>query len=329
MRLSGGAYRACFCYQYWFIRMVTYSRVRAVTAVASWMACSTSLIFFNRLILKQLAFQYPIFLTFAQVTMISLSLFLWYSVVQKNATSPYRSISRQYVVYMLPIAFMSSFTIVLRNFIYFYLSVATMQLVASAAPVVVYAIAVVSGMESYNSDIVISVCCVCAGVSIAVYSPVSGRWQGIAMQIIAMTTDAVRGVHLKRFLNISEASYGALDVLYLMAPASAILLYIPASSLEFGGVLEYTDNNGYVVHAFILLNALLAGLLNLASIWMLKEVSVLTSSLSAVTKDILIIVCSLILGDGHMSLTNGLGWATSVVGLFWYAYIRSRQSMAK
>jgi hypothetical protein len=230
---------------------------------------------------------------------------------------------------MLPIAFMSSFTIVLRNFIYFYLPVASMQLVASAAPVVVYIIAVVSGMEAYNTDIVLSVCCVCAGVSIAVYSPASGRWQGIAMQIIAMTTDAVRGVHLKRFLNISEASYGTLDVLYLMAPASAILLYIPASCLEFGGVLQYTNNNGYVIHVFLLFNALLAGLLNLASIWMLKEVSVLTSSLSAVSKDILIIVCSLFLGDGHMSMTNCVGWATSVVGLIWYAFIRSKQSLTK
>jgi hypothetical protein len=198
-----------------------------------------------------------------------------------------------------------------------------MQLIASAAPAVVYIVACIFQLESMNGRLVASVLTVCIGVALAVDGPIMAAWQGIALQVFSMVLDAFRAVHLKRLLSMSSGRLDSLDILYLTTPLSAVLLYIPASFLEFHKVFVYTKAEGPSIYGLLLGNALNAGALNFTSVWMLREVSVLTTSLSAVVKDCIIIGFSLAAGDEDLSTINIIGWLLSASGIAAYAVIRA------
>jgi Triose-phosphate Transporter family len=170
----------------------------------------------------------------------------------------------------------------------------------------------------------LAVAMVCFGLALASTGEVRVAWQGVILQLTAMVLEGFRAVRLKTLIKASGASIDSLGMLQLLSPVSAALLYVPAALVDFQNVWEYTKAHGWAVHAALACNTAVAFALNLAALHMLREVAVLTASLAGVFKDCLIIWTSLALGDGNFTVTNAAGWLTSVVGLCWYAFIRSK-----
>jgi hypothetical protein len=280
------------------------------------------MIYANKWILKSFKFRHPIYLTFAQTIGISAALAgHGYLTGRRN---PADVLDRDtYLCYVIPVAAMFTISIVLRNFVYLFLSVAAMQLLASAAPVIVFLVTCVTGHEKLTPRLTVAICMVCVGVILASTGEVRVAWQGVFLQIVAMVLEGFRAVRLKTFMKASGASLDSLDMLQLLSPVSAALLYVPAALIDFQDVWEYTKTEGWAIHAALACNVAVAFALNFAALRMLREVSVLTTSLSGVAKDCAIIWTSLALGDGAFTTTNVVGWMMSVIGLCWYAFIRN------
>lgn len=297
-------------------------RISQALAVAQWMANSTLMIYANKWILKSFNFRHPVYLTFAQTLGISAALAVHARFAGRSGTADLLD-RDTYLRYVLPVAAMFTASIVLRNYVYLYLSVAAMQLLASAAPVIVFLVTCATGHERMTPPLALAVGIVCFGVGLSSTCEVKIAWQGVLMQVAAMVLEGFRAVRLKTFIKASGASLDSLKILQLLSPVSAALLYVPAALVDFEDIWKYTQAAGWAVHAALICNVAVAFCLNLSALRMLREVSVLTTSLSGVFKDCVIIWTSLALGDGRLTATTALGWLASAVGLCWYARMRS------
>lgn len=298
--------------------------LRPSLAVAVWMLCSIALILCNGFILKTFKFKFPLYLTFVQSAAISICLKVLYALSARS--NPYKGgIMTMYRTHIAPIAAMFACSILLRNLVYLYLSIAAMQMIAACAPVLVYMVSCALGAEKLTRPLTMSVIGVCIGVVTASSGPINIVWQGVALQVVAIVIEAFRSLRLKEVVSCNDNNkVDSIDVLYLLMPTTAAMLYIPAAVVDFESVLQYTIVNTAAIHAFLLLNVLLAGALNLASIHMLSNVSVLTASLSGVLKDCLIVGYSVYRGDETFTALNIAGWAMSAGCLCWYALLRNR-----
>lgn len=295
---------------------------RKTVVVLVWMFCSALMIHSNKWVLRSFGFRHPIYLTFVQSTGISLALAMYNRL--SGRTNPISAVDRaSFLQYVLPIACMLTASIVLRNYVYLFLSIAAMQLLASAAPVVVFIVTCLMGHERLTPQLAAAICTVCFGVALACKGEVVAAWQGVVMQVTAMVLEGVRAVRLKKFINATDMTLDSLGMLSLLSPVSAALLYVPAAITDFEAVLEYTLANGWIVHVALMCNVAVAFVLNIAALQMLREVSVITASLSGVCKDCLIIWSSLLQGDGQLRASDCLGWLISVIGMCYYTWVRN------
>jgi hypothetical protein len=295
--------------------------LRPFLALALWMSCSISLIFLNSFILTTFQFHFPIYLTFVQSLGISLFLFVYYKLSSRE--NPYNSVNRgMYQLYLVPISAMFSLSIVLRNFVYLFMSVAVMQMLAAASPVIIFTTGVALGVEQFAFKLVLAICGVCAGLIIAVSGPIVVTANGVCLQLAATVLEGIRCFRLKEFFR-HNVRYDSLDVLFLVMPVTASFLYIPASLIDLVHVYDYTMSEGFAVHVLIFVNILCAGALNFSSLFLLKEVSVLSASLAGVFKDCIIVAISLMRGDDEFTSFTLIGWGVSTASMYCYIFLRN------
>jgi hypothetical protein len=279
--------------------------------------------FYNKWLLFELGFGHPVFLTWLQMSSISCGLLVYYR-ASNSGISPYDTISRRaYWRLAAPIGTMSTVSIVLRNYVFLHLSVASMQILAASAPAVVYGVSCLRGVERlrlYTASAVV-VCCVGVAVASAGALRVSGM--GVALQMLAILIEAFRATQMKMLLLDTESALDSMACLYIVAPFSAVLLFAPAFVGDFESVVQYVSGAGPFVLAVLLGNALVAGALNLSAFHLLRTVSVLTASLVGIGKDCAIVISAAVAGQKELTPVAMFGWALSTVSICWYSFLRS------
>ena len=175
---------------------------------------------------------------------------------------------RVYLRAIIPIGLLYSVSLVCSNMVYLYLSVAFTQMLKAAAPVAVLLVAWAWGVEKPSlkrfSNIVFIVC----GVALASVGELNFSMAGFLYQVGGIVFEAMRVIMIQVLLSEDGQKMDPLVSLYYYAPVCAVMNMFIAAVTE-GPTFDGADV-ARVGYGLLLLNAAVAFLLNVASVFLVS-----------------------------------------------------------
>jgi len=180
---------------------------------------------------------------------------------------------RTYLRAIVPIGLLYSASLVCSNMVYLYLSVAFIQMLKSAAPVAVLLTGWAWGVESPSLKRFLNVLVIVAGVALASVGEINFSMIGFLYQLGGVVFEAMRLVMIQVLLSGDGQKMDPLVSLYYFAPVCALMNIFIAGAAEASRFdLADLAKAGYLV---LLLNALVAFMLNVASVFLVRIDAVL------------------------------------------------------
>ncbi|KAF2273888.1 TPT-domain-containing protein [Westerdykella ornata] len=285
--------------------------------VAAWIGLSSSVIVFNKWILSSRKFEFPIFLTTWHLlfaTIVTQLMARFTTILDSRKKVPMTG--RVYLRAIIPIGIFFSLSLICGNQTYLYLSVAFIQMLKATTPVAVLLSSWFMGVSKADMKTLANVSVIVIGVIIASIGEIKFVMIGFLFQVAGIIFEAVRLVMVQRLLSSDEFKMDPLVSLYYYAPACAI---INGAVWLFYEMPRMGMDDIYRVGCFnLLLNALVAFMLNVSVVFLIGRTSSLVLTLSGVLKDILLVFASMIIFGDPVTLLQAFGYGVALVGLMFY-----------
>ncbi|WFD31802.1 hypothetical protein MSPP1_002841 [Malassezia sp. CBS 17886] len=279
--------------------------------IAIWIALSSSVIVYNKYVLVNLHFPYPVFLTTFHMAFAALGtrLLARYTTLLKGLSSVEMTFERWYKN-ILPIGALFSGSLVLSNMAYLTLSVSFIQMLKAFTPVAVLVISFAFGLKQMSSTLTIIVGMISFGVCLASYGELEFNMTGFTYQVLAIAFESTRLVMIQVLLQ--GLKMDPLVSLYYFSPVCAALNLCLLPFAEGLAPFRHLAQLGPVI---LLSNAGVAFGLNVASVFLIGAASSLTLTLAGVLKDILLILGSMWILGSTVTALQFVGYAVALAGL--------------
>jgi len=285
--------------------------------IATWISLSSSIIIFNKWILDTAGFRFPIVLTtwhLAFATLMTQILARFTTVLDSRKKVPMTG--KIYLRAIVPIGLMFSLSLICGNLTYLYLSVSFIQMLKATTPVAVLIASWIFGVAPVNLKTLGNVSFIVIGVMIASYGELQFVLIGFLYQLGGIVFEATRLVMVQRLLSSAEFKMDPLVSLYYFAPACAIMNGLVSLFVEIPRMtLQDVANVGYFT---LLVNAMIAFLLNVSVVFLIGKTSSLVMTLSGVLKDILLVLASMLIFQDPVSPLQFFGYSIALGGLVYY-----------
>ena len=168
-------------------------KLQAWLYIVFWISVSCTMILFNKAVLDQMEFPYPMFLTtwhmfFATVmTQIMARTSNWLPGVKAKLVDT--DVLRTQI---LPVSLCFSISLVLANTAYIYLSVSYIQMLKAFTPVAVLIFSFFAGLEKTSCMELYIVMVICTGVAMASVGETFFSWIGFTCQALAILAESSR-----------------------------------------------------------------------------------------------------------------------------------------
>ncbi|GKU07678.1 unnamed protein product [Fusarium langsethiae] len=227
-----------------------------------------------------------------------------------------------YLTTVLPIGIVSSGSLVASNFVYLYLSVAVIQMLKAASPVSVMLVSWLFGVMDPTIGKVANILVIAMGVAIASAGMIEFSVIGFIFQMGGLAFEAVRVVMTQVMLNGEGLKMDAMVGLYYYAPVVAVLNLLVAFIIEVPHFdMADFDRVGFPT---LFLNAAVAFTLNFTSMVLIGKTSGLVMSLSGIFKNILLVICSVLIWHVTITPIQLLGYSITLCALVYYAFGQER-----
>jgi len=294
-------------------------KVQVALYMIAWTVSSNSTILFNKWIIDNSGFGYPILLTFwhlffaAVVTQI---LARTTTLLDSRHELP---ISRRfYLRTILPIGLASSGSLVLGNFVYLYLSVSFIQMLKASAPGIVLLTSWLWGLASPSCGQVINILCIMAGVAMASAGALDFSWLGVLFQAGSLVFEAVRVVMIQAMLSGRDMAMDPLVGLYYYAPVCAAMNLAIACVVELPRFqVQDLERVGWPL---LLLSGVVAFMLSFTSMTLIGRTSGLVTNLTGIFKNILLVAFSTVVWHTPLSTLQVVGYSISTSSILYYAF---------
>lgn len=285
--------------------------IPAIIIIPIWMACSISVILYNKYIFDSLNFGYPVFLTTFHLAFSAAAT----RVLQRTTTlvDGARDIEMsrdRWIRSILPIGALMSGSLILSNYAYLSLSVHFIQMLKAFNPVAILLISFAFKIQEPNGRLVAIVMMISVGCALAAYGELHFEMFGFLCQAAAVAFEASRLVMIQILLHGLK-----------MDPIVSLHFYAPVCAVINLCILPLTEGLDplYALHRVGLLvlfsNAGVAFALNVAAVFLISAGSGLILTLAGVAKDILLITGSVIAFGSHVTPMQVLGYTVSLSGL--------------
>lgn len=154
------------------------------------------------------------------------------------------------------------------------------------------------------------------GVVIASFGEIKFVLVGFLFQLGGIVFEATRLVMVQRLLSSAEYKMDPMVSLYYFAPICAVMNGAVALFLEVPHVtMAHINNVGIPV---LLVNAMVAFLLNVSVVFLIGKTSSLVMTLCGVLKDILLVAASMFLWNTPVTALQFFGYSLALFGLVYY-----------
>ena len=252
--------------------------------------------------------------------------------------------SRTYLRAVVPIGVFYSASLVCSNLVYLYLNVAFIQMLKAGGPVAVLVISYLWGVSSPSSENVLNVLGIAVGVALASAGEIRFSWVGFLFQAGGVVFEAMRLVMIQVLLSGDDMKMDPLVSLYYYAPVCAAMNFFVALFTEVPSFqVEHLFSAGV---SMLLLNALVAFMLNVASVFLvcyrppshcistvlpvaicrveltrpqIGKTSSLVLTLAGILKAIALVSFSVLFRGEVITPLQAAGYAVALFGLVYYS----------
>ncbi|KAK3378198.1 triose-phosphate transporter family-domain-containing protein [Podospora didyma] len=286
--------------------------------ISSWIFFSNLTILFNKWLIDNRGFRYPVLLTCWHLVFATIATQIMARTTHLlDGRKNIKMTGKLYLRAIVPIGLLYSASLVCSNMVYLYLSVAFIQMLKSAAPVAVLLTAWAWRIEDPSMKRLFNILFIVAGVALASFGEIDFSLTGFLFQIGGIIFEAVRLVMIQVLLSDDGQKMDPLVSLYYYAPVCAamnILIAIPSEASEF----HFADlaKAGY---GLLLLNAMVAFMLNVCSVFLIGKTSSLVMTLCGILKNILLVIASVMIWHTSISSLQFIGYGIALGGLVYYS----------
>lgn len=251
---------------------------------------------------------------------------------------------RVYLRAVVPIGVFYSASLVCSNQVYLYLNVAFIQMLKASGPIAVLIISSAWGLARPSAEKVATVVGIAVGVALASAGEVRFSWVGFVFQMAGIAFEAMRLVMIQILLSGEDMRMDPLVSLYYYAPVCGAMNLIVALFTE----VPYfqVDDLFKTGLSMLVLNALVAFMLNVASVFLVRpplppyplipisgkpanapqigKTSSLVLTLAGILKAILLVGFSVLFRAEEMTPLQLLGYTVALLGLVYYSLGREQ-----
>lgn len=279
--------------------------------IAIWIAFSSGVIVYNKYLLVNLHFPYPVFLTTFHMAFAAVGtrLLARYTNLLDGLANVDMTMERWYRN-ILPIGVLFSASLILSNMAYLHLSVPFIQMLKAFTPVAVLIISFSFGLKQLSTTLTAIVVMISFGVATASYGELEFNMTGFIFQVLAIAFESTRLVMVQVLLQ--GLKMDPLVSLYYFSPVCGALNMMVLPLLEGLQPFRALAQLGPLV---LLSNAGVAFGLNVASVFLIGAASSLTLTLAGVLKDILLIIGSMWILGSTVTGLQFVGYGIALAGL--------------
>jgi len=154
---------------------------------------------------------------------------------------------------------------------------------------------------------------------LATYTEINYHPVGFWCAVVASVITAAMAILTSKLLH---QSLNPLSLLYYMAPISLVLLLPFCYIYEYSGISEWRNNTGVESFLLLIISGLIAFLLNVSQFFVIQKTSALTFTIAGNFKVVLSVTFSVMIFRNIITILNGLGCATAILGVAWYNQLR-------
>lgn len=218
---------------------VTLKICKIIGLCTLFMSVGPSLILLNKYLLKDLHFNYPLFLSaqgllFSGLLSHSMVFFNWVQLEHRDKMT-----TKFWVQNILPVGLCSAATLAFGNAAYLYLSVSFIQMLKAFSPVIVMLLAVIFQVDTPSLPIIFSLFIICSGTLLTSLGEANFHLLGSLLFVLAVVTEAVKLVITQKM--ITSLKFGIIEGQYALAPAGATCLLFLSFIWEFPTMLRRQD----------------------------------------------------------------------------------------
>jgi len=296
--------------------------------IVFWISISCSMILFNKAVLSEMNFAFPMFLTTWHMTLATVL-----TQIMARTTDMLPSVSEGKVTKedfkrkIIPIAVLFSVSLILSNKAYIYLSVSYIQMLKAFTPCCVLAFSYIAGLEASSHIEVYIVLVICLGVAMTSVGETFFSMTGFIYQTCGIMAESSRLVCLN--ILMKDLKLDPLSNLYYIAPCCATLIGVSCFIFEYDSLpFDRMMSQDFVV--IMLLNGAVAFALNVAVVLLIGKTSALVLTLAGVIKDILLVILSMTIFGSPVTGLQYIGYGIALVGLNLHKeYKKDPQEMSK
>ncbi|GLA74990.1 hypothetical protein AtubIFM55763_006246 [Aspergillus tubingensis] len=286
--------------------------------ILSWVFWSNLTILFNKWVIESTEFRYPIILTTWHLVFATLATqLLARTTTMLDGRKRMRMDGRTYVRMIIPIGILYSGSLVCSNIVYLYLNVSFIQMLKACGPIVTLLTSWAWHVKTPSLESFLNILLIAFSVALAVAGEVQFSWLGVIYQLASLVFDANRLVMIQILLSDEGQKMDPLVTLYYSAPVCAFTNFMIAFYTELRGFSwSVVGETGFGV---LLANAAVGFMLNVSIFVLIGKTSGLTMTLVSVPKNILLIVCSVVIWGTQITSLQMVGYAIALLGLLYYS----------
>ncbi|KAH8918384.1 TPT-domain-containing protein [Atractiella rhizophila] len=296
-----------------------WNQVPAVVPIAAWIGFSSCVILFNKYILYDLHFPYPIFLTTCHLLFQTCATRLarrFTNLVDgaKKLEASGKMNRTVFVRTIIPLGLLFSLSLALSNWVYLRLTVSFIQMIKAITPIVVLLLSFAFSLKEPSKKLFTIICLISLGVGIASYGEIAFDMSGFLVQLLAIVIESSRLVLIQMMLK--DTGMDPLTSLYYYAPVCLAFNSFFFVAIEgFAPLYTVLETVGGLT---LLVNCCITLGLNFCSVWLIGKASGLVLTLAGVVKDILIIAFTFTFQGSPVTSIQMFGYSIALAGLIMY-----------
>ncbi|KAK9835408.1 hypothetical protein WJX81_007686 [Elliptochloris bilobata] len=295
-------------------------QVAAAVACVGWMAVSSGLIMLNKHLMSTDGFHFPMALSCLGMIFSSVASYFACRVVKLVEVK--RTLTWNfYVTRILPVGFFMALTLQFGNLVYLYLTVSFIQMLKAFTPIVTMVALFVAQLETPTRRLISAVVLIAGGTAMASYGEVNMSVMGLIFMFSSEAFEAIRLV-MTQMLLVGHKFHPIEGLLY-MAPACTMWLLLGVALVEWPKMAA--ENALGLIAAkpglYLMAAAMGFGVNSLAYI-VIQLASSLTLKVLGTVKSALVVWMGILFLSDVVTPLQGFGYALSLLGFFWYNYIK-------
>eukprot|EP01038_Epipyxis_sp_PR26KG_P011340 gene11340-15205_t len=288
------------------------NKISAYLYIALWMLLGSSLILFNKVIISTWGFNFPFFLACCHNFFATLvTQILSYSTKLLPGVEEKKINVVSYFTKIAPMALFFSMGLVFGNMSYKFISISYIQMIKAFSPVPLLLLNFMFGREKPSVIVLGLVVGVSAGVMLSSVGELNFSIIGFALMISAVLSDVIKLLLMDILLK--DIALDSMSMLYYSAPISTVFIGIGFFIFEYPRFS--LDVFTPTFQMALVANCCIAICLQLSVLLLISNTSAMVMSLAGPVKDIIMIVCSVLIFNSPVTLLQVFGFSISLLCL--------------